>query len=199
MPKNEWFFPVDLQLFAEDEPNPTPDPNEKPGSQKGGDPNPENKTEPNAEKKYSEEELNRAKQSASSTGKNEILKELGISSIEEGKKLIGGKSDLEKQVADLTSKWEKSEKERAGEHETAVLNSLGLDPKHIEDARILAKARIDDKTGFDEAAKKVVSDNPSFLLAGRPVKFGPQEQKGSAPKSGSGMSEGLVDKYPWLK
>jgi len=47
-------------------------------------------------KTYSEEEFNRAKQSASSIAKGEILKELGITSVEQAKTLFAAKTEGEK-------------------------------------------------------------------------------------------------------
>lgn len=124
-------------------------------------------------KTYTEEEFNRAKQSASSVAKNEILKELGIATVEQGKSLFSAKSESERKISELEASVKQLTERSARAEEDAEIAKSGVDGKHGEDLRILAKEKTKDGvTTFSQAVSKILEDNPYWK--GQPsTAFGP--------------------------
>lgn len=182
---------------------PTPKEGNPAPAQESGNPNP-NPT-PTSPKTYSDEELNRAKQSASSSAKNEILKELGITSVDEGKTLIQAKTTLEQKVAKMETDVEDIKKVANTEHQNAVMTSLGVSSDHLSDLRILALAKVGDGKDFAVIAKEVLDANPQWKATAVVPKpeIGGHSQGGQPnPQGGSNpalASDSLKSKYPWLK
>lgn len=192
-------YPMDLQLFAEGDPNPKPlgngavPPAATPNPVPGGE----------TPKTYSEEELNRAKQSASSTAKNEILKELGITSVDEGKTLINAKSDQDKKIAELETRTKQIEEVANTEHQNAVMTSLQCDVKRLGDLRTLSLARVKEGHDFAASAKEVMDENPSWKVSQALPKPNLGGSNNPLPPNGtpnkSAVSADLKSMFPWLK
>lgn len=191
-------FPIDLQFFAEGDPNPQPGSAGAVPPVPAPNPNPSGATP----KTYSEDELNRAKQSASSTAKNEILKELGIASVDEGKSLISAKSDQDKRIAALDAKVKAVEEVANKEHENSVMTSLQCEPKHLDDLRTLAKTRVTADKTFDVSAKEIMDENPQWKGAGalpKPNVGGTKPNPPSGTQKTSEASAAMKSMFPWLK
>lgn len=193
-------FPLDLQLFAEGDPNP------QPGSAGAVPPVPAPKPNDSGAtpKTYSEDELNRAKQSASSSAKNEILKALGISSVDEGKTLINAKGDQEKKNAELEARIKQVEEVANTEHQNAVMTSLQCDGKHLGDLRTLSLSRIAEGKDFAAAAKEVMDENPTWKsnpALPKPNMGGnnPAPSPNAKGTPNTAVSAKLQSMYPWLK
>lgn len=194
-------FPLDLQLFAEGEPNP------QPSGDGGNPPTPNPNPTPSGNetpKTFSEDELNRAKQSASSSAKNEILKALGISSVDEGKTLINAKGDQEKKNAELEARIKQVEEVANTEHQNAVMTSLQCDGKHLGDLRTLSLSRIAEGKDFAAAAKEVMDENPTWKsnpALPKPNMGGnnPAPSPNAKGTPNTAVSAKLQSMYPWLK
>lgn len=172
-------------------PNPAPQPQPTPTPA----PSTDKPEEPQPEKTYTAEEYNRAIQSASSKGKNEILKALGITSVEQGKTLISEKSTLEKDVAEMKAKFAESEKKAQQNERKAAVLSKGVDASHVEDATILAAARTTEDKTFEAALDEVLKANPQFIAA-KKAGFGREQ---TPAKANDSLTKELSKKYSWIK
>lgn len=148
-------------------------------------------TETPVEKKYSEEDINKAVQSAAGKAKGDILKELGISSVKEFKELkksfdeaVSTKSELESKIDYLSNQL--------------VCKELNVKNEYRDDFIDLAKKRIKDGITFEEAAKTVSELYPSMLEKNSTYEKTGIEKKNNG-KSESKYSEELLKKYPYLK
>lgn len=146
---------------------------------------------------YTQDEYDRYGQSQASKGKNDILKSMGVNSIQEvldmRARLDQASSDIEQksqQIAQLTEEKAKAESESA-------LAKLGVADDHYQDVQILAKAKMAEGETFAQAAERVIKDNPQWRK--RPGQAGAQAPNpGSQPKP-SATTDSLKKKYPWLK
>ena len=134
-------------------------------------------------KTYSEEEFNRAKQSASSIAKGEILKELGITSVEQAKTLFAAKTEGEKKLAELEASVKLLTETNERSKEDAEIAKSGVDGKHEEDLRILAKSKMKDGATFSQAISKTLEENPFWKSQTAPIALGPTVKE--APKKGN--------------
>lgn len=141
------------------------------------------------------EQYERALQSASSKAKYNILKELGINSVDAFKaekskydELIKTSSDRESEIATLKSENDKLKTD-------IMLNELGVDEAYKDDLLVLARARTTDNTDLKSAAQEVLSKNPNWKAHKEPVNLGTErsELKDTTQESS------LYKKYPWLK
>ena len=153
------------------------------------------KSEPVQESKevsYSQEQFDKAIQSANSKGKNEILKELGISNVSEFKTLketydtaIKEKETLESQVQSLSNKLS--------------MQTLGVKEDLMDDFLVLAQKRVSDTVTLEQSFEEVAKAYPNMLKDTTPkdVKTGIEKKEGS--KSENQYSEDMLKRYPWLK
>lgn len=148
-------------------------------------------TEKTVELKYSEEDLNKAIQSANSKGKGDLLKELGISSVKEFKEMKktfeeanNAKSDLELQIETLNNKL--------------VCKNLNVRDDVSEDFIDLTKKRIKEGVSFEEAAMTVAELYPNMLNSAKTYDKTGIEKKNES-KETSKYSEEMLKRYPWLK
>lgn len=91
-----------------------------------------------------QEDLNKALKSANSQGKGEILKTLGVNSVEEAKTKMGAQT----QVEELTGKVETLQAELERETLLRQANELGVKPELAQRVIILAKASKNDNEDF---------------------------------------------------
>ena len=171
--ENSLRFPLDLQQFSED--NPADEKQDGDGNQVK-EPTPTESTVD--EKKYTDKDI----QSAQSKAKNEILKSLGLTSVEEGKNIINAKSQNDKEIASLKTSFEELKKEATNSKENEALAKLGVSEKHLEDLRILAHAKEGEETFFDKA-KGILENNPQWKTAIQPTPLGPKQSNNPTPPS----------------
>jgi hypothetical protein len=142
-------------------------------------------------KTYTQEEYDKAIQSASSKAKNEILKALEIKSVDEFKTL---KETYDKAVKD--SEELKTSNEKL--NHLLVLKDLNVKDDSAEDFIDLAIKRISDKVDFKAAAEEVAKLYPAMLKGVETnIKTGIEKKDGS--KSENQYSEDMLKRYPWLK
>lgn len=91
-----------------------------------------------------QDDLDKALKSAASQGKNEILKELGSSSVNE----IKTKMRAQTQVEELTGTVKNLQAELEKETHRRIANELGIKPELADKAIILAKAGMTDGKDF---------------------------------------------------
>jgi len=139
----------------------------------------ENKTvEPASEfKAPTEDEFNKAIQSASSKAKFAILQELGIKSVDEFKQLKATYETSIKDAGEIRSKLETSEKEKKALTEDLATVKLGISDEYKEDFLTLVHSKVSDSKTFDEAAKEVLSKNPTWQSNGNTIKLGVEKSE----------------------
>lgn len=141
-----------------------------------------------------EEEYNNFVKSTVSKSKNEILKALETSSVDEGKQKI---SEAEKLGADLQLAFQKLSQL---EEENAVVK-LGVSDEFREEALTLAKAKVSGDVSLEQSLSEVIKKFPN-LLKNKP---GVKVEKIGTEKSESKTSTDddvrtmLKNRYPWLK
>lgn len=142
-----------------------------------------------------EDEYNKAIQSASSKAKFDWLKENNLSTVEEYKSktaaaeaAIAEKESLTKKALDLSGELEK-------EKETNILLRNNVSDSYKEDLMTLAKAKVSDKVDLESAVKEILDKNPAWKNAS-PAKFGSPATSAPAPKDS--LLDIAASKYPWL-
>lgn len=153
----------------------------------------ENKSTEETPKTYSQEEYDKAIKSAAGKAKNEILKELGVSSVKDFNILKRNYEDAIKAAEDLSTQNENLSNR-------LVLKDLNIRDDVEDDFISLAKKRITDDKTFNEAAREVAELYPNMIkefTASKNVKIGNEKKDGS--KKESTYSEEMLKRYPWLK
>lgn len=143
-----------------------------------------------------EVELNKKLQSASSKGKNELLKELGITSTKDFHDLkntyetaINNKTTLEDSINKLTQEKNKLT-------EDLMLTKLGVADEFREDLLTLAKAKVDENHSLEDISKSLLEKFPQFRTTRETVKIGTEK---ATLKEELPVDDELSSKYPWLK
>lgn len=149
-------------------------------------------TEKTVELKYSEEDMSKAIQSATSKGKGDILKELGIGSVKEFKEMkktyetaVNEKANLETQLESLTNKL--------------ICKNLNVKDDVSEDFIDLAKKRVKDGTTFEDAAKAVAELYPNMLVNNTTYEKTGIEKKTDGGSKQPQYSEEMLRRYPHLR
>lgn len=144
---------------------------------------------------FSQEDVNRAVQSASSKGKNEVLKSLGITSIDEGRTKLEQAETLVQTNNDLSKQLEETK-------ETLVLTQNQVDEKKFNDVKVLAKSRVSEQKDFASAVKEVITENPQWrqqaIKVDMGAKDGDSKQESKIPGSKKELSPELLERFPWL-
>lgn len=143
---------------------------------------------------YSQEELDKAVKSASSRAKNDIMKELGITSVKDFSIL---KESYEKAI--------KETEELKTTNETLsnklVLKGLDVNDDCADDFISLTKKRVTETKDFSTAAKEVAQLYPTMLKTSSVVETRKQfgNEKSETKSKDQGISEKLLEKYPHLR
>lgn len=104
-----------------------------------------------------EEEYNNKLKSERSKGKHEILEELGIQSVKEGKEALA----QAKEAGELKQRAEKLETE-------LLLTKEGVKEEYTEEALILARAKVNEETDLKAALSGVLEKFPKMRSATNP-------------------------------
>ena len=188
---------MNLQLFAEGEPEPT--------GENGDDSTDGEKT---SEQTFTQADLNRIGKVESEKGYNKALRELGVESLDDVKALIEAEdkrkqdemTELDKINAQLAEKdalfaEKEAEYNKLVQTNTALIN--GVIGDKVADAVTLANARVTDELSFDDALKAVIAEYPNFT--GEEVKEAPKKwsQGGTntAGKSTTDPFEAIKNRY----
>lgn len=142
-------------------------------------------------KLYTEEEYSKGMKSASSKAKNDILKDLGITSVKDFSIL---KTTYEAAIKENDS----LKKEKVDLSERLVLRGLNVKSNVESDFISLAKNRISDSKDFDTAAKEVAGLYPNMLngLDLPSMKVGTEKKENTT--NSVVYSEELLKRYPQL-
>lgn len=128
-----------------------------------------------------EEEYKKALQSASSKAKFDILKELGVNSVQDFKKqkneidtIIQQNQELQKQLADK----EAQHKEKIIEMENMlVLTKANIDAEYVDDVKTLAKTKVSESVTFEQAVQQVLNKNPQWTNNKETIRLGTEKTK----------------------
>lgn len=136
-----------------------------------------------------EDEFNRAIKSARSSAKNEVLKELGITSIADAKETLTN-------AALVADELETVKTEKQNLTYNLSLAKAGVADEFMNEALTLAKAGVNDKTDFETSLASVLGKFPNMtsvkkgFIAGTDRQEKQDEQKQVDAK--------LSSKYNWL-
>lgn len=120
-----------------------------------------------------EQEYQKALQSASSKAKFEILKELGVKSVQEFVDLKTTYENSIKDAGETRSKLEESEKENTRLSEDIAVMKAGVSDEFKEDFLTLVHSKMSAEKSFDDAAKEVLDKNPTWKVGqSEPIKIG---------------------------
>lgn len=143
--------------------------------------------------KNESEYLNTLK-SERSKAKNELMKELGISSVDEAKATFKKAGELESELN--TYKTKTSELE-----ESLTLTKHGVKDDYAEEALSLAKSKVNDDTDLSTALGEVIKKFPMMASKTQSEKpnVGGDKSGDKDDKDDQGkVKENLKSKYPWL-
>jgi len=140
---------------------------------------------------YTQEQFDKAIQSASSRAKNDILKELGIGSVKEF-------TELKKSYEDSITEKENLAKDNAKLNDLLILKDLNVKDENSEDFLELARKRITDGKDLKKAAEEVASIYPSMLNINTTTDVKIGSEKGEKSKPESKYSEDMLKRYPFL-
>lgn len=162
-------FPMNLQLFAE--PNPEPDP--EPNSDSDPEPDPDSDPEPKDDKKeYTQKEIDTIVARAVRTGKRQILDMLGIKdkkvaadTLADIKKYLDSKETPEQKVArEEKQKEVDAANERAERAEAKVIAlSLGAKKEYIDDILTIAMSKKKDDEEIEDVLKEMKTKYAAFF------------------------------------
>ena len=154
-------------------------------------PTPEATPTPTAFKSFStEEEYNNALKSEKSKGKGEIMKELGISSVDEGKASLTKTGQLQEELNTYKTKATQLE-------ESLTLNKLGVREDYSEEALSLAKSKVNDKVDLSTALGEVIKKFP-MMTSKTQKNIGGDKGEGDPTEDQGDIKTELNKKYPWL-
>ena len=142
---------------------------------------------------YSQEEYDKAIRSASSKAKNDILHELGISSVKDFSIL---KETYEKSI----NENEALKKSNDDLNHRLVLKGLKVKDDASTDFITLATARMSDKKDFSAASKEVAELYPNMLesyIEPTSAKLG--NPKSENPSTEPKYSKDILKRYPYLQ
>lgn len=148
-----------------------------------------------AAKMYSEEEYNKAIKSSASKAKYEILKEMGVKSVDDFKQKYSEYEGAIKDKESLLSQLDERDVQIKQLRTNLVMEQLHVNEDFKDDLVTLATSKMSDKVDFETACKEVLERNPNWLKAKEPVKMGTEK---SEKKPEDTMSK-IKEKYPWLK
>jgi hypothetical protein len=150
---------------------------------------------PAAFKEFStEDDYNNSIKSERSKAKNEILVELGLTNVAEGKEALTKTSTLQEAFDTATTKATKLE-------ESLALTKLGIGDDYAQEALALAKGRVNDKVDLTAALTEVSKKFPVMLgksIVKTPDIGGERKEDTSSADEGT-LKKNLSKKYPWLK
>lgn len=148
-------------------------------------------------KTFTEEEFNKAIQSASSKAKNDILKELGISSVKDFKDLQNTYNTAIQEKDTLKTKQTELENELASLKLNAKVVALGVAEEFKDDFLELAEVKMTKgNKSFDDVSKEILEKNKHWLTSSKIEKLGNDQSKSNIQDSH--VSDELKSKYPWL-
>lgn len=101
-----------------------------------------------------EEEYNKAIKSEQSKAKNELLKEMGVKSVQETKDALAKVASFD----ELNTKYQKLE-------ENLTLTELGVKDEFKDEALLLAKSKVTDEMGLKDALTDVIKKMPNLAKA----------------------------------
>jgi len=160
------------------------------GSDGGGDGDDGKGEETPKEKPFksfaTEDEFNSAIKSERSKAQNLILKELGISSVKEGKETLSNTKEL----SEYKEKYNKLQ-------EDLIVTKAGVKEEFKEEALTLAKTYTSEEVNLEQALEKVIEKMP-IMLGKEQGKF---RQLGGTKGDGQKeeISDAIAKKYAWLK
>ena len=140
-----------------------------------------------------EDEYNNSIKSERSKAKNEILVELGLTNVAEGKEALTKASTLQTEFEAATTKASKLE-------ENLALTKLGIADTYAEEALALAKPKVNDKMDLTAALTEVSKKFPVMLgktIVPAPGVGGERQEDISQADEGT-LKANLKKKYPWL-
>lgn len=120
----------------------------------------------------SEQEYAKALQSAASKAKFEILKELGVKSVQEFHDLKATYETSIQDAGNMKTELEESKSKITGLSEEISVMKLGIDDAHKEDFLTLVHSKVSADKSFEDAAKEVLERNPTWKVGNEPIKFG---------------------------
>lgn len=162
-------FPMNLQLFAEPDPESDPEPN----SDSDPEPNSDSDPEPKDDKKeYTQKEIDTIVARAVRTGKRQILDMLGIrdkkvaaDTLADIKKYLDSKETPEQKVArEEKQKEVDAANERAERAEAKVIAlSLGAKKEYIDDILTIAMSKKKDDEEIEDVLKEMKTKYAAFF------------------------------------
>lgn len=136
-----------------------------------------------------EDEYNNAIKSERSKAKNELMKELGIKSVDEAKETFN-------KYATLQSEFETTKAEHQKLSEEIVLTKAGVKDDYKEEVITLARAKVSDEMTFEKAIEAVIEKMPMVIGKGFQGRVGTQSTQ---EENDNSVQDKLSKHYPWLK
>ena len=140
-----------------------------------------------------QEEYNKAIQSASSKAKYALLQELGIKSVDEFKTKANTYEEAIKETESLKKANSDYANQINGLKEEMLISQLGVSEDYKEDFLTLAKAKVTESKDFTTAAKEVLDKNPNWRNLQEPIKMGTEKSEQKQ------IHNSLSKKYSWIK
>lgn len=119
-----------------------------------------------------EEEFKKAIQSERSKAKGEILKELGVSSVNDFNTLKSKYEDAIKDKDTINNNMTKLESDFKALQEKNILLELNVDDKYADDTLTLARTRVSETTDLKTAVEEILTKNPNWKSQTSAIKFG---------------------------
>ena len=140
-----------------------------------------------------EDDYNNAIKSERSKAKNEILQELGIGNVKEGRDNMAKASALQTQLDEIADKNSKLE-------ENLILNKNGVKEDFAQEALILAKGQVNDEVNLETALANVLNKFPTMRNTGFKTPSAVGTEKGKGKDEGEGtVKKHITDKWAWIE
>ena len=171
--------------------------NAEPTNQQGSnsDPTQHNSGNQQQEKTFTQSEVNVMMAKEKDQGRKAILKELGVEDVKNAKDALdkykeyleSQKTDLQK-AQDAAAETEKNrkllEEELANTNQKLAVLTAGCSPDKAEDVCVLARARMNEKTTFEQAVEQVKENYPDL--------FGQQPQNKGTGSNVNPQNKGMT-------
>ena len=122
-----------------------------------------------------EEEYNKALQSAASKAKYALLQELNIKSVDDYKAKVSQYETAINESKSLKEANTKYQEQINDLNETLVMEKMGVDDAFKDDLLTLAKAKVTDEIDFSKAVEMVLEKNPTWRRDKEPVRIGTEK------------------------
>ena len=152
-------------------------------------------------KTYTQDEMDKLVQSSRSKAKNEILKDLGISGVQEFKEYTAKIKTDQAEVENKLSEYKNTKIALDSATQDLAIYKNSVNPEYKTEVLTLAQAKVSDDMNIEQAVQEVLKKTPFFAVgsAEQHVQNKVGVDRSTTTSKVSAVDIKLQKSYPWLK